>query len=122
MSSTERRALIGQEEGLSIERQCSLLGISRSSYYYVPLGESEENLYLMRLMDEQYLETPFYGYRLMWAHLRAQGYQVNKKRIRRLYRKMGIEAIYPKPNLCQPHPDHRIFPYLLRGISIERVN
>ncbi|NJK83636.1 MAG: transposase [Saprospiraceae bacterium] len=106
MSSTARRALIGQEQGLSIERQCDLWGLSHSFCYYVPLGDSKENLHLMRLMDEKYLEMPFYGYRLMWAHLRTQGYLVNNKRIRRLYHKMGIGAIYAKPKLSQPHPEH----------------
>lgn len=76
----------------------------------------------MRLMDEQYLQTPFYGYRLMWAHLRSLGYEVNKKRIRRLYKKMGLEAIYPKPDLSRKHPEHQVYPYLLRNVSIERPN
>ncbi|EAY24496.1 transposase [Microscilla marina ATCC 23134] len=107
---------------LSIAQQCKLLGITRSSYYYEPLGESAENLYFMRLMDEQYLQTPFYSYRLMWARLRSLGHEVNKKCIRRLYKKMGLEAIYPKPDLSRKHPEHQLYPYLLRNVSIERPN
>ena len=83
---------------LSVRRQCELLGLSRSTLYYQPAGESAENLHLMRLIDEQYLRTPFYGWPRMTAYLRRQGYQVNSKRIRRLMQKMGLQAIYPKPS------------------------
>ncbi len=107
---------------LSISRQCELLGISRSGYYYQPVAESEENLKLMRLMDEQYLLTPFYGYRRMWAWLRQQGHEANLKRIHRLYRLMGIAAIYCKPKLSKPSPGHKIYPYLLRNVPIVRPN
>ena len=86
---------------LSIVRQCDLLGLARSSYYYEPVPESQENLQLMRLLDEQYTHTPFYGIGKMTAWLRTQGYAVNHKRVERLMRLMGIEAIYPKPRLSR---------------------
>jgi putative transposase len=105
---------------LSVTRQCELLRISRSSYYYRPMGESELNLTLMRIIDEQFLETPFYGSRQMTRHLRRQGYGIGRKRVRRLMRKMGISAIYQAPRTSVPHPDHKIYPYLLRDLSIER--
>ncbi len=105
---------------LSVRRQCQLLGLPRSGLYYEPRGESTENLHLCRLLDEQYTHTPFYGIRRMTAWLRTQGYEVNKKRVGRLLRLMGLEAIYQKPRLSQPAPGHRIYPYLLRGVKIER--
>lgn len=99
---------------ISIERQCELVGIARSTFYYVPVGESEDNLLLMRLLDEKYTQHPFFGVRRMLAWLREdQGHLVNPKRVRRLMRLMRLEAIYPKPNLSRKHPDHRVFPYLL---------
>jgi putative transposase len=107
---------------ISISRQCQLLGISRSSYYYQPCQESEENLELMRLLDEQYIVTPYYGIRRMRWFLGQKGYQVNHKKVARLLRLMGLEAVYPKPNLSKPNPAHKIYPYLLRGVKIERVN
>lgn len=108
---------------ISIERQCELVGIARSTFYYVPVGESEDNLLLMRLLDEKYTQHPFFGVRRMLAWLREdQGHLVNPKRVRRLMRLMRLEAIYPKPNLSRKHPDHRVFPYLLRGLSISRPN
>lgn len=107
---------------ISIRRQCELLGINRSSLYYCPVGESEENLRLMRLMDEQYTRTPFYGSRRMMIWLEEQGYGVNRKRIARLMGVLGIEALYPKPKLSQPGEGHKIYPYLLNGVEIERVN
>lgn len=103
---------------LSISRQCELLGLARSSYYYTPLGVSEEDLHLMRLLDEQYIKTPFYGYRRMSCWLDSQGYHVNKKKVLRLMQLMGLQAVYPKPRLSQPGNDHIIYPYLLRGIAI----
>jgi len=108
--------------GLSIGRQCDLLLISRSSYYYEANGESLFNLELMRLIDEQFLETPWYGARQMARHLRRQGYGVSRKRIGRLMRKMGLSAIYQKPNTSKPHPEHTIYPYLLRGMAIDKPN
>lgn len=107
---------------LSIVRQCQLLSIQRSAYYYQPVGESTQNLELMRLIDEHYLETPWYGARQMTRHLRRQGHAVNRKRIGRLMQTMGLSAIYQKPNTSKPHPKHKIYPYLLRGLTIERPN
>ena len=107
---------------LSVARQCALLGLSRSSFYYRSQGESAENLYLMRLLDEQYTQTPFDGVRRMTVWLRQQGYAVNTKRVARLLHTMGLETIYPKPRTSQPHPGHRVYPYLLRGVPITRVN
>ncbi len=109
--------------GIPVSRRCELLAIPRSSVYAPTSGdETELNLLLMRLIDEQYTETPFYGSRRMAAHLCRQGYDVNRKRIQRLMRQMGIEAIYPRPNLSRRHPGHRIYPYLLRNVAIERVD
>ena len=105
-----------------IMRQCELLGISRSGFYYKPVGPSEEDLELMRLLDEQFLRTPFYGVRRMKRWLRSVGHNVDVKRVRRLLRRMGIEAIYPKPRLSFNGTEHRKFPYLLRGVPIRRVN
>src|SRR6058998_1986592 len=107
---------------MSSARQCDLVGLSRSTYYYYAYGESAENLALMRLLEEQYTDTPYYGVRRMTAWLRRQGYAVNHKRVARLLRTMGVETIYPTPRLSQPHPTHRVYPYLLRGVPITRVN
>jgi putative transposase len=107
---------------ISLRRQCELLGVSRSGIYYQPVGESEENLKLMRLLDEQYTRTPFYGSRKMTEWLRTKGWEVNRKRVARLMWVMGVEAVYPKPRLSQPGEGHRIYPYLLRGVAVERVN
>ena len=103
-------------------RQCELLGLARSSWYYQPAGESAETLELLRLLDEQYTRTPFYGVRRMTAWLRSQGQRVNLKRVRRLLRLLGVEAIYPKPATSTPTPGHRIYPYLLRGVPVTRVD
>ena len=97
---------------MSIARQCELLGLPRSSYYYEPVPESEENLLLMRLLDEQYTRTPFYGTRKMTAWLQTQGYEVNRKRVTRLLRKMGLEAVYPKPRLSAAGASEQRYPYL----------
>ena len=107
---------------LSIVRQCELLGIARSSFYYQPQAPTEEELKLLRLIDQQYLETPFYGSRRMTVVLRQQGYEVNRKRVQRLMRQLDIEAIYPKPRLSQAHPGHQVYPYLLRGLAINTAN
>lgn len=122
--SRERRKEIVEpaHTGLSITKQCDLLQISRSSWYYEAIGESELNMKLMRLIDEQFLETPYYGARQMARYLRRQGYRVNRKRARRLMQKMGLMAIYQKPNTSKPHPEHEIFPYLLRGVDIQAPN
>lgn len=110
------------DEHLSVVRQCQLLGIPRSSFYYQPQSPSEEEWILLRLIDQQYLETPFYGSRRISVVLRQQGYEVNRKRVQRLMRQLGIEAIYPKPRLSQAHPEHQVYPYLLRNLAITRSN
>ena len=107
---------------ISVRRQCELLGVNRSGLYYEPVGESEENLLLMRLLDEQYTRTPFYGSRKMTEWLETVGHPVNRKRVSRLMELLGIEAVYPKPKLSLPGEGHRIYPYLLRGTTVERVN
>lgn len=118
-----KRALIEPEHPqLSLRRQCALLGLARAGVYYQPVGERAEDLQLMRLLDAQYTETPFYGVRRMTAWLRRQGYGVNPKHTRRLLRQMGLEAIDPKPRLSQPAAGHEIDPYLLRGMTMGRVN
>jgi putative transposase len=107
---------------LSVRRQCELLGVKRAGLYYQPRGESEENQQLMRLLDEQYTRTPFYGRRRMRAWLGDQGYKVNPKRVARLMELIGIAAIYPKPRLSAPGEGHKIYPYLLEGVDVNRVN
>jgi len=122
LSVAERRALVEPEhEQISLQRQCKLLGISRTAYYYRPV-EREETQQLMRLIDAEYTQHPFYGYRKITHWLREQGYLVNKKRVQRLMQRMGLAAIVPKPDLSKPHPEHKIYPYLLGGVKIERVN
>jgi putative transposase len=106
----------------SIARQCVLLGLSRSGVYRQPKGVSADDLALMRLLDEQYLKTPFYGSRKMTAHLRRGGQVVNRKRVRRLMRQMGLEAIYRRPRTTVPCPEHRVYPYLLRDVTVTRPN
>lgn len=107
---------------LSLRRQCALLGLHRSSLYYVPVQESAENLWLMRLIDEQYTRTPFYGSRRMTAWLRGAGYAVNRKRVVRLMGEMGLEAIFPRPRLSAPGPAAKVYPYLLHGLKINGPN
>jgi transcriptional regulator with PAS, ATPase and Fis domain len=100
---------------ISLRRQCELLGVNRSGLYYQPVGESEENLLLMRRIDEEYTRRPFYGSRRMTMCPREQGYAVNRKRVARLMGLMGLAAVYPKPKLSQPGEGHKIYPYLLEG-------
>ncbi len=107
---------------LSLRRQCSLLEVARSTYYYQPCQESAQNLLLMRLLDEQYTRTPFYGVPRMTAHLRRMEHQVNPKRISRLMHLMGLEAIYPRKNLSKMAVGHKIYPYLLRRVKIVAPN
>jgi putative transposase len=107
---------------ISVRRQCALLGVNRSGLYYQPTGESEENLKLMRLMDEEYTRHPFFGSRRMAAWLCGQGHEVNRKRVSRLMEVMGIEALYPKPKLSKPGEGHKIYPYLLKDVEVTRVN
>lgn len=109
-------------DNLSITAQCRLLCISRSGWYYDRCGESPLNLTLMRLIDEQFLATPYYGSRQMAGHLRRQGYNVGRHRVRRLMRQMGIEAVYQKPRTSEADPAHKTYPYLLRGLEIIRPN
>jgi len=111
-----------QHTRISISRQCQLLGISRSSYYYRPAGESKENLAIMRLIDEQYLQTPFFGYRQMTRWLRRQGHHINRKRIARLMRLMGLQGAVPGPHTSHPHPQDKIYPYLLKGMQLSHAN
>lgn len=123
MSVKQRRQMIEPElREPSISRQCRLLSLNRSSFYYQPVPTRAEDLRLMRQIDEQYLRTPFYGSRSMKRHFRRLGKKVNRKRIQRLMRLMGIEAVYPKPHTSRPHPEHHVYPYLLRGLSVERPN
>jgi len=109
-------------ENVSITNQCQLLSISRSGWYYEPKGESSLNLKLMRLIDEQFLATPFYGSRQMARHIKRKGYCVGRNRIRRLMRLMGIEAVYQKPKTSTPNPEHKVYPYLLRNLNISKPN
>jgi putative transposase len=110
---------------LSLSRQCELLSLPRSSFYRPTAGnteESEENLGLMRLIDEAYTRHPFYGSRKMRDYLRREGHLVNRKRVRRLMRKMGLKSLAPSPNTSKPSPENKIYPYLLRGLEIQRPN
>jgi putative transposase len=122
MSLLERRQMIEHEHPLSLVNQCDLLELHRSGLYYRPVAVAKEDLVLMGLLDKQYLKTPFYGYRKMTKFLQGQGYQVNHKRVRRLMQLMGIEAIYPRPNTSQPNQAHKVYPYLLKGLSITKAN
>lgn len=121
--------LIEPEHSLiSLRRQCELVGLNRSSYYYEnletdkPQRDSKENMQFMNFIDKQYIKTPAYGSRRMADQLRLEGHQVNRKRIRRLMHRMGLQAIYPKPRLSQRNKEHKIYPYLLRNVAIERIN
>jgi putative transposase len=122
-STEQARRLVEPEHSeISVRRQCDLLGVNRSGLYYQPTGESEENLKLMRLMDEEYTRHPFFGSRRMATWLCSQGHEVNRKRVSRLMEVMGMEALYPKPKLSQPGEGHKIYPYLLKGVEVTRVN
>jgi putative transposase len=109
-----------EQHELSVRRQCALLGLNRSTWYYHGVPETAQNLRLMRLIDEQYLSTPFYGSRRMSVWLQREGHEVNRKRVQRLMRRMGLEALYPKPRTTQRNAKHRVFPYLLRGLIVDR--
>jgi putative transposase len=123
MSAVARRALVDRTDPhRSIVAQCRLLKVARSTLYYRPAPVSADDLLVMRRIDEQYLATPVYGARRLAAALRRDGMAVNRKRVRRLMRLLGIEALYPKPNTSSAHPDHETYPYLLRGLAIERPN
>ena len=123
MRPAERLALVDHDDPvLPIVAQCRLLKVARSTLYYRPAPVSADDLAVMRRMDELYLASPFYGSRRMAAVLRREGWLVNRKRVRRLMRVMGLEAIYQKPNTSRRHPDHKVYPYLLRGLIIDRPN
>jgi putative transposase len=123
MSVDRRRQLIDPDHpNLSIVRQCELVSVSRSTFYREPTSETALNLTLMRLVDEQFLETPWYGSRQMMRYLRRQGHSVGRERVRRLMAKMGLAAIYQRPRTTVPHPAHRIYPYLLREMTIDQPN
>ena len=120
MSRAERRTMIRRDvSGLSLSRQCEILSISRSSFYYAPKGESPENLALMRRIDDLFLKYPFYGSRQMTRQLRREGIFVGRHRVRRLMGLMGLQAIYQAPRTSHPHPEHRVYPYRLKGLTIE---
>jgi len=119
----ERHKFIdNQDETYSIRKQCLLLGLNRSTWYYEPVPLSERDKILMNLLDEQYTKTPFYGVHNMTTYLRSLGHAIGKDHTRTLLRKMGLSAIFPKPNLSKPHQENRIYPYLLRNIEVIRPN
>ena len=123
MNRSLRQAMIDRgHKQLSLVRQCALLNISRASVYYRPVSTRAEDLELMARMDRQYLKTPFYGSRRMKAWLLAEGYLVSRSKVRRLMRLMGLEAIYRRPNTSKPAPGHRVYPYLLKGVDVNRVD
>ena len=114
--------IVRDHPALSDSRQCRLLSLGRSSLYYTPKGESAETLALMRRIDKLFLKYPFYGARRMALHLRREGVWIGRRRAARLMSLMGLQAIYRAPRTSDPHPEHRIYPYLLRGLAIERAN
>ena len=121
MSRGERKAMMRRDHpDLSLSQQCQVLAISRSSFYYAPKGESPSSLALMRRIDELFLKYPFCGSRQMVRQLRREGLCIGRHRVRRLMRLMGLEAIYQAPRTSDPHPAHRIYPYLLKGMAIDR--
>ena len=123
MSVEEKKRLIEPgHEKLSVRRQCELLDLHRSSLYYEPVGVSEETLRIMHRIDEIFTEIPFYGSRKIMEALRREGWSVGRERIQSFMRKMGLRAIYPKTNLSQRHPAHKIYPYLLAHMNIVRPN
>ena len=123
MSREDRKAMIAPERpGLSLSRQCQILSISRSAFYYTPKGEAPENLALMRRIDELFLRYPFFGSRQMVRQLLRDGVVAGRHRVRRLMRLMGLEAIYRAPKTSTPHPAHRIYPYLLRNVTVDRAD
>ena len=123
MSRRRRLSMVDRgHRRLSVVKQCRLLQLSRSSVYYRPKPTKPADLQLMAGMDRQYLKTPYYGSRRMTACFRTQGHRVNRKRVQRLMRAIGLQAIYRKHNTSKPAPGHRIYPYLLKGVAVERVN
>jgi len=123
LSRARRKNLVESESnGLSIKKQCKLLDVPHSSFYYTPASANNENLDLMCLIDKQFLETPWYGSRQLVRHFKREGIKVNRKRIKRLMRLMGIMPIYQKPRTSIPNPEHKIYPYLLRNLKITNPN
>nr|WP_287410679.1 IS3 family transposase [Pseudodesulfovibrio sp.] len=123
MNCGRRRKIVDSGyPSFSIRRQCKVLQLQRSTYYYQPIGESPLNLELMRKIDELFMELPFFGSRQMRNILRDTGYSVGRERVRRLMRKMGLMAVYQKPRTSQPHPGHKVYPYLLRNLPITKPN
>jgi putative transposase len=118
----ERRALVKPNVSPSMRRQCELLGVNRSSLYYKPIEPDAEELALMRRMDELHLKHPFFGSRMLTQTLKHQGEVINRKRVQRLMRLMGLESVAPKPNTSKPAPEHPVYPYLLRNLAINRIN
>ena len=114
--------VVRDHPALSLSRQCRLLSLGRSLLYYEAKGESDETLALMRRIDELFLKYPFYGARRMALHLRREGVRIGRRRAGRLMRLMGLQAIYRAPRTSAPHPEHRVYPYLLRDLAIERAN
>ena len=110
------------DQKLSVSRQCLVLNLNRSTYYFKKKPVKPEDLKLMRIIDEQYLKTPSWGSRSMRNHLRRRGYKINRKRVQRLMRLMGLEAIYPKPKTSRPHPAHKVYAYLLRNTVVDHPN
>ena len=107
-------------QDLSVRRQCELLGVARSGLYYEPVEESRDELALMKRIDVMHTERPFYGSRQTMLALRREGLEINRKRVQRLMRAMGLEGMAPGPNTSRPHPEHVVYPYLLRGVKVNR--
>ncbi len=118
----QRRALVEPNTSPSMRRQCELLAVNRSSLYYEPAGPDEEELALMRRIDELHLQHPFFGSRMLMRALKGEGTAINRKRVQRLMKLMGLESTAPKPNTSKPAPEHPVYPYLLRGMTISRTN
>lgn len=121
-SVKEKRKMVEKEKTISMNQQCKLLRIHRSGLYYKPRPQSEENLLLMRLLDEQYFKTPFYGYRKLTKWLNEKGFSVNKKRVKRLMKLMGWQTLFRKPNTSRKNKEHKVYPYLLKDITVTRMN
>ena len=123
MSPAEKKTMIAPAHpNLSIVRQCKILELSRSAFYYTPVGIDEETLVIMTAIDQAFTKHPFFGSRQLQAYLRRDGIVVGRHRVRRLMRLMGLEAVYKRPRTSQPHPAHRVYPYLLKGMIIDHPN
>src|SRR5499427_2527620 len=122
LPSAERRAMIAPEAGLPVSRQCALLGIARSSFYYCPQPESAEELDLLKRLDRIFTSHPVYGSRRLQVALLREGISIGRRRVRRLMRKLGLWAVRPKRNTSKRHPEHQVYPYLLRGKTIDQPN